>query len=189
MIKKHLPLVVAIALPIIFIGVLALAITLPSRSINLQHDFVYVNADMEKYPYGSVAYRNEYAIENGKIVKKPIVTELEASEAKLRGITYDDAPQLYHYSVREQASREIAFEEAQKLALVPGPSSPDGYTVEYEYNNDGIFEIFGSGNDDSGYVISKGNARKSLSGIATNNMYYNGYMFQIIGWDSANAYE
>jgi hypothetical protein len=92
-----------------------------------------------------------------------------------------DAPKLYYYSVTENTSREISLEDAQKLILVAGPSSPDGYNVKYEYNNDGIFELFG-GSRDSGYVITKGAGRKNLSGMDTIENYYGGEEFLLIGW-------
>jgi hypothetical protein len=183
MIKKHLPLIVAIALPIIFIGILAVAILLPSMKINPQHDFVYTDArERNEYPYKVIQYKNDYVLKEGKVTLRPLnskyddITGLMKQDIELR-----DAPKLYYYSVTENTSREISLEDAQKLILVAGPSSPDGYNVKYEYNNDGIFELFG-GSRDSGYVITKGAGRKNLSGMDTIENYYGGEEFLLIGW-------
>lgn len=185
MLKKHLPLVVAIALPIVFIGILAAAIMLPSMRMNPQHDFVYVDhSDMDKFSYEPIYFRNKYAVEGEKIVRVPLEVPQRAQADSLAipsGYRYEDAPTLYYYSIRENTSREISFEEAQVLTVAAGPSSPDGYNVSFEYSSDGIFELFGSGSD-SGYVISKGAARKSLTGMSVDQNGYGGYNFELIGW-------
>ncbi len=183
MLKKHLPLIVAIALPIIFIGILALVIAVPSMRINPQHDFVYVDKyERDANPYMVVTYKNEYVLKDGKLELYPLNSRFdELSGIDKESREYRDAPKLYYYSVAENTSREISFADAQQLALVAGPSSPDGYTVKYEYNSDGVFELFGS---DSGseYVIAKGNARKTLTGMPSDANYYGGYDFTLIGW-------
>lgn len=183
MIKKHLPLIVAIALPIIFIGILAIAILVPSMRMNPQHDFVYVDKyERDANPYMVVTYKNDYVLKDGKIELYPLNTPFdELSGIPKESREYRDAPKLYYYSVAENTSREISFADAQGLSLVPGPSSPDGYTVKYEYNSDGVFELFGS---DSGseYVITKGAARKTLTGMPFDANYYGGYEFILLGW-------
>jgi hypothetical protein len=129
-------------------------------------------------------------IEGGKIQTKPVSFGTESGFRPVSipdDVVMVDAPKLYLYSVREEASREISFEDTQILEWVAGPASPDGYTVTYEYNDNGIFGLFGS-ETNSGYVISKGAARKNLPGITSNNYYYGGG-FQLIGWAKYNAYE
>lgn len=195
MIKKHLPLIVAIALPIIFIGILALVIAVPSMRISPQHDFIYIdkqelNSKSMAYPYVPTYYKNVYEIEEGKLVLKPLGIQPDGIRVMPDGsriypvpgeqVEYIDAPKLYYYSVDENTSREISFADAQGLSLVPGPSSPDGYNVSYEYNSDGIFELFGS-DSNSGYVITKGTGRKTLTGMPSDQNYYGG-SFTLIGW-------
>jgi hypothetical protein len=187
MLKKHLPLVVAIALPIAFIGILAVAIMLPSMRMNPQHDFVYVDRNsVDKHSYEPIYFRNEYAVEGDRIVRRPLNVPQQNQALPggypYEGYRYEDAPTLYYYSVQDDTTREISFEEAEALAVTPGPSSPDGYTVSYEYNSDGIFELFGSSGSNSGYVITKGTARRSLTGMVTDPNGYGGYDFQLIGW-------
>jgi hypothetical protein len=196
MIKKHLPLVVAIALPIIFIGILALVIMLPSMRISPQHDFLYIDLQESSvgsraYPYVNIQYQNTYKVVDGKLTMQPI-GGLQSDGSRImpdgskafpyegENVEYVEAPTLYYYSVTENTSREISFADAQQLPLSAGPSSPDGYTVKYEYNSDGIFELFGSDNN-SGHVIMKGNGRKMLTGMPTSEYYY-GDNFTLIGW-------
>lgn len=189
MLKKNLPLIVALALPVVFIGILALVVLLPSARLNPRNDFVYVNyeeANSKGNRYVPVVYRNEYRVEGEKLVRVPLAAGANRGAADnsiaMPGseVEYVDAPTLYHYSVTDDVTHEISFEDAQKLALTAGPSSPDGFIVKYEYNSDGIFELFGS-DGGSGYVLIKGSARKSLPGMSNANDYYYGG-FELIGW-------
>ena len=187
MIKKHLPLIVAIALPIIFIGILAAAILIPSMRMNPQHDFVYfdyMESNAKAYPYAPVVFKNEYYVLDGKIAKRPLNAGVAVNQGMpAPGETYEyrEAPTLLYYSMADQASREISYEDALKLSLVAGPSSPDGYTVKFEYNNDGIFELFGS-DTGSEYVITKGAGKKILGGIVNDKPYYGGSEITVVGW-------
>lgn len=179
--KKHAPLIAAIALPVIFIIILLIAIVVPSVTVNPQFDFIYVDtSEQYKKSFDASQYKNTYDVKDGKIVKVAVQIYVDPMLKYPELIQYEDAPTLYYYDIAENTSREISFEEAQKLTLDEGPSSPDGYTIKFEYNNDGIFELFGSGNNDSGYVITKGSGRKQLTGIDT--LRYYGEDVDLIGW-------
>lgn len=178
--KNHIPLIVGIALPIIFIIIISVLLFVPPSLVNPEHDFVYTMSDRYEYNY---CYRNYYELKNNKIVLKS--TNLNLDEKKIdpniyESIKIEDMPDLYIYHVKTDTTNEISFEEAQKLTLLPGPSSPDGYTVSYQYNHDGIFELFGSNPDSQGYFISKGNKSKRLANLGDTN-YYSGN-FDLIGW-------
>ncbi|HEY4478629.1 MAG TPA: hypothetical protein VI775_02195 [Candidatus Paceibacterota bacterium] len=88
----------------------------------------------------------------------------------------------YLYDIENNTSHKIESVDIEKYSLDPGPSSPDGYTVSYGYDNNGIFEIFGSNSNRNGYYISKGNARKRLGGLNPNQQYYYNGSFELIGW-------
>jgi hypothetical protein len=124
-----------------------------------------------------------YDLKDDKIVLKPLVISQQVREEIPKGvtITYENAPKMYYYDIHNETSREISFEEAQKLSLQKGPSSPDGYTVSHNNNYDsGFLGIFGSENRSS-YVITKGKGKKILSGIVGDTLYYNSEL-NIIGW-------
>ena len=87
------------------------------------------------------------------------------------------------YDIKNNSSHQITLEEASKYSLDPGPSSPDGYNVDYNYGHNGIFEIFGSNKNNNNYYISKGKAKKILIGLSFNqSYYYNNGAFNLIGW-------
>ncbi len=173
--KKNLPIIIGIALPLVFILVISIIIFLPTASINPEHNFIYSN---ESTYYAPNQYSTTYSVSNsGKIVATQNVIEKIDGVPVYKAIT----PVLYIYDVKNDSSHQLSFEEANKYNLDPGPTSVDGYLIEYRYNNDGIFELFGSNPDQNGYFITKGNGQKKLAGLAR-DQYYGPGNFKFIGW-------
>ena len=169
---KNLPLLIGIALPLVFIIIVAFVVFSPSFFIKPQYNFIYV-AENSNYVYNQ-QYSNTYKVEDNHItLEKRLLPENVTSKG--------EAPTLYLYDVKTNSSRQISFEEAKSLFIDVGPSSLDGYTVSYEYGHSGIFELFGSDGNNRGYFISKGNGKKKLSGL-TNDYYYGSNGFSLIGW-------
>ncbi len=172
--RNNIPLLVGIALPIIIIVAVAAFIFLPSISIKPAHDFLYTN-ERDQYNY-NVIFKNDYDVVDKKLVLKPrTLPTIEPTYPRV----IEDAPRLYRYEVKTNTAHEIPFKDAALLSLVPGPSSPDGYTVEYRYGHDGIFELFGSNNSNRGYFMTKGGAGKRLKLNDTN--YYSDEI-KLVGW-------
>ncbi|KND49130.1 MAG: hypothetical protein AB198_02570 [Parcubacteria bacterium C7867-003] len=170
---KNWPLLIGIALPIIFILIISLVIFTPNLSIKPAHNFLYSNES--PYYYYNDGYSNTFSVSNGKLVTTPVPA--------VNGVKYKgDYPPIYLYDVKNNSTHQISVEEARNFYLDPGPSSPDGYTVEYKYSNSGIFELFGSGSRENGYVISKGNGVKRLNGLNSTDRYYSSGNFKLIGW-------
>lgn len=164
--KNNLPLIIGIALPVIFVAIIAAIVYLPTAAVNPGHNFLYITND-----YGP--YKNDYSVKDNKIVLEP---------TNIRDDIYtkfDNAPKLYLYDFDKNSSYEISVEEAQKYEVEKGPSSPDGYSIVRNNSHAGIFEIFGSYDNNNGYfVVSPDGARKNLSGIS-GGYYYN---LQVIAW-------
>lgn len=181
--NKNLPLIIGLALPIIFIIVISAFLFIPSANLHPAYNFIYTN---DNYGYYNNVYKNSLKVVNNKLVAESLLDSLlEPAATNYPGYVAPapkgEYPPIYSYDTKTESSHQISFEEAQKLTLDPGPSSPDGYTVKYEYGNDGIFELFGSNSNQSGYFISKGAGKKKLNGMDTNNRYNSGY-FQLVGW-------
>ena len=168
---KNLPLFIGIALPVVFIIIVSIIIFTPSLFIKPEHNFVYSNEGEYSY-YGRD--RNVYAVENGQITLVPI----QLAETKK---PVGDLPTLFIYDVKKNSTRQITLEEAKKLALDPGPTSFDGFIVQYKYNNDGFFELFGDNGNDNGYFIVKGRGMKKLRGLDSGR-YWDRSNFKFIGW-------
>ena len=174
-ITKNIPLLVGIALPIIFILAISIIIFTPALFIKPQYNFLYSNTD--SYYYGdNNGYSNTYRVENNRLSLSPLPTTT--------GVVYKGAnPPLYLYDVKNNSTHQVDWNEAKNFNIDRGPSSPDGYIVKYQYSNDGIFELFGSNGNQNGYVISKGNGSKKLNGLnLTAYGYNNSGNFKFIGW-------
>lgn len=169
---KHFPLIVGISLPLIFIFIISIVIFGPSLFVKPQHNFLYTT-EGTYYGYNQ-GYQNTYKVENQRITLDPIAPRENEIQPQV-------APTLYLYNVTTNSSHQITLQEAQGYTIDAGPSSPDGYTVAYEYSHDGIFELFGSNGNDSGYFIFKDNGRKKLNGIVGNQRWDN-EGFKLIGW-------
>ncbi len=173
-ITKNIPLLIGISLPIVFILVISIIVFTPSLFIKPQYNFLYSNNDTY-YDYKN-GYSNTYVVENNHLLLSPLPTTT--------GVVYNiENPPLYLYDVKNNSSHQVDWNEIKNLNIDPGPSSPDGYVVRYQYSNIGIFELFSSGNNQDGYVISKGNRSKKLNGINFSIYnYYNVGNFKFIGW-------
>ncbi len=169
---KHLPLIVGISLPVIFIIITSIFLFLPSLFVNPTHNFIY-SMDDTNYGYNQI-YKNTYAVEQNRVNLKPLPLQTYQ--------TYKgEAPVLYLYDVKKDSSHQITFDEAKKYVLDPGPSSPDGYSIAYNYSHNGVFEIFGSNRNTNGLYIEKKSAKKPLTGLVSSNGYYQN-SFNLIGW-------
>ncbi len=180
--KKNIPLIVGIALPIVFIIIISLSIYIPTLYVNPEHNFIY---SMNDNYYSNNSYKNTYKITDGKIHTEQTLTAKNNGmiDSKTAIIYMGENPPLYLYDVKTNSSHEITLEEAEKYNLDPGPSSPDGYNIDYGYNNNGIFELFGSSRNGNGFYVYKGNSKKMLTGLSNSKSYYYGAgYFNLIGW-------
>ena len=173
---KNIPILIGIALPFLFIIIIAAMVYLPSISVKPQYNFLYTSSETRVRFDGEMSIYS-YGVREGKLVTK------QNPKRYPEQVLLDEKPTLYVYDVKANASREISFDEAQKLSLDAGPTSPDGYTVTYKYGHNGIFELFGSDTNKNGYFITKGNGAKKLTGFGNLGRYW-GYegAFEIIGW-------
>ncbi|MEI8337586.1 MAG: hypothetical protein WCF92_00385 [bacterium] len=177
--NKHLPLIIGISLPIVFIIIISAVIFIPSISIRPQYNFIYTSGN-NQYQYNQI-YSNTYSVENNQLVLQTVPVQIEQKNNPNIKVIEDSI--LYLYDVKNNTSHQITFDEAKKYIVDAGPSSPDGYTVKYEYNNSGIFDLFGgSQNNGSGLFIEKDNGKKALTGMTNNNQYSYYGDFKLIGW-------
>lgn len=161
---------VGVGLPIIFVIIMAAIIFLSSAGLQPKENFIYTTEDNYAYGY---EYRNTYKVVEGKIV-------VDSNEVVPNsGFSPKDRPQLFLYDFAEKESRKISEEEAQKLLINPERFSDDGYEVRYDYSHNGIFEIFGSGNNSNNIYLYKGSKKRELKGIPATR-YRNDFRF--IGW-------
>lgn len=166
--KKDISLIIGIAIPILMIVFVAASIYLPSLfSPSPKFNFLYVTGD--RY-YG----KYQFVVENGKLAKR---------EVKYPEHYNSEVARLYIHDVLKNESKEISFEDAQKLYLDPNKESQDGFEVVYGSYDGGIFSIF-FGREDYDTVYLKGhNVSKKLNLSSSGNGHYYYYnSFRFLGW-------
>ena len=161
--KKNLTLIVGLALPIVFILIIAISIAIPKNFVNPAHNFIYTE------PVEYYNFKNFFDLEEGKLVLKrnSYFTDEMLAENSYWIRNVKEAPKLYLYDVEKDASYEISFTDAQNYNLVAGPDSPDGYSVTKTYTHVGIFEIFGRYDDRENYFLTapSGKSKKILNNL------------------------
>ena len=170
--KKNLPLIVALAIPVLMILGLAAAIYLPGLGKSPAYDFVYISGSGVQYP----SYQGyDYVVKDGHLVKadRPVNNSLLPFYKDQA-----DEQQLYFYDVKAGASRELSFEEASKLHLDPATQSPDGYEVSRGGYSGGF--LFFDGRSDYDHWYLRGHNRNRLLNLKLIGSYYDNFKF--LGW-------
>jgi hypothetical protein len=158
--KKNLPLVVALGIPVVLTAVIALAVYLPGFGPEPGYDFVY--AVRNYYGPGPI-----YDVVEGKVIERPA---LDYPEGEMR--YPGPAAQLYYYDVESKISKNLTLQESQAHSLETSRTSPDGYVVE-NGGGSGIFPFYESGNYYDQYLV--GNNRRLKTTISD-------YNFEFLGW-------
>ena len=167
-IKKDISLIIGVAIPILMIVFVAASIYLPGLfSPPPKFNFLYVTGDRyyEKY---------QFVVENSRLTKR---------EVKYPERYTPEVARLYIHDVSRNESKEISFEDAQKLYIDPNTKSQDDFEVVYGSYDGGIFSIF-FGREDYDTVYLKGhNTSKKLNLSSSGNGHYYYYnSFRFLGW-------
>ncbi len=163
--KKNVPLIVGIAIPILMVIFIAASIYLPGLfAPPPKYNFLYITG-------GDYRSRDLYSVQNSKLIKNEIkYPDKDISRGN---------PKLFAYDVTKNESKEIFFEDAQKLTLNSNIISPDGFeVVKGNYHYDFTSFFFGGDRDYRTWYIKGHNTSKKLS-IQIDGYYYNSYF---IGW-------
>ncbi len=162
--KKYLPVIVAVTLPLIFVvGVVIYATLLKAPAFEINHKILMTN-------------ENYFVFVNNQGV-------IEIDEEKIgKEDNYYRAPserdiKFYIYDHEKEELEEITYEEARDFKLHPGEKSPDGVIVRYQYLGNDIARLFG-GSSQYGYYANKDDKRIKLN-INESNYYRS---LEVVGW-------
>lgn len=173
--KKHIPLLVALVIPLGMIVLVAATVYIPKLGNKPQYDFVHVSTS--EYP------RHQYLVTNGKLERREITYP-----EKVEGDIYPTPPYtiteptLYLHDIERNESTTLSFEEAAKLNLDSAEQSPDGYTVGYNRNDEGLFGIFFGGSYDYDAQYVTGHNQSIKLNLPTSGSRYGYRSFQFLGW-------
>ena len=171
---RHDPVLwLALGIPVLMIVLVAAGVILPRYFVKPpQYNFVYSVMANSNAP---VAAGGFYAYQvNDKGIVERYVTAGGPEKTTAAPV---DTRTLYMYDVASHTSKQLSFDNAQKLQLNSNHVSPDGYDVETG-NSDAGFP-FGGGEGPDQYM-AKGSYSQRLNIAAMfGNTYYD---FQFLGW-------
>ena len=169
-IKKNLPLIAGLSLPVVMIIAVAAAIYLPRfYAPKPSYNFIYFS-----FGNGPYALNSTYTVVNGRIANPQ-----NNYPPPIYNPTTVTAPQLYEYNAQSGKATPISFQQAYAFQLDPSATSPDGYQIVTGAS--GGFPLFQGGADlNSRYLKGHGTSFPlDLEYIPPGNNYSN---FQFLGW-------
>lgn len=180
--RKNITLIIALLIPVIMVLFIIGSVYIPKMFVNPQYSFVYSSVDANyNYNYQVTTEKFVYEVKNGKVVKNILPVRYDYNNKPIA--EYGPTEKLYFYDVIKNSTKEISLDEAQKYNLNTESRSPDGYALERNYGNYGIFELFGSNRENNGWYIKKGMGSKKLTFGNTNNLNYYSYdQIKFLGW-------
>ncbi len=156
--KKYLPIIVALSVPLVFIVGVVIYVSIFAPSISLNHDFIMTSARFDKTVF---------------VVDNKLQIEEDNFEDHLRIDRAEDI-EFWKYNAEEDTFKKITFEEVKKLNLHPGEESPDGVVLEHYYSSSDIAYLFGARSQEGYYIHGEDKGRKRLN---IDEQY-----LQIVGW-------
>lgn len=180
--KKNISLIVGLAIPVLMIVAVAGSIYIPQLfAPKPAYDFLYSTNDG---PY-SYPGAGGYDVRNGKIVKiPPLAPEVygyRPGDPYPVGVPAKPSgpePKLFVYHVKNDTSKEVAFEEAENLTLTTDQTSPDGFEYSDGSRGGDFFPFGGRYDYNTKYLMGHGVSRKLK--ISGNQYEYNPVRF--LGW-------
>lgn len=165
--KQNIPLIAGISIPILMIIFVAASIYLPRLFVPApKYNFLYATD-------GDYYTRRFYSVQNDRLVENEIKYPEKYRPRR--------KPKFFVHDIVKNESKEIAFEDAQKLTLNSNVKSPDGFEVVSGTRHSGFFPFFfGGGRDYKTKYIKGRNTSKKLNLQMITDYYYRNFHF--IGW-------
>lgn len=142
--KKNIPLIIGLALPVLMIIAVAISIYVPRLYTDKPHiDFLYLTGDAYFYGYGYP----HYTVRDRTLEKQELPEEVQREVSRISPPIQRGDVRFFVHDVENNTSREISFEEAQKLKLESLQESPDGFSLVRGGQVNGVFPFFYNGQD------------------------------------------
>ncbi|MDD5585188.1 MAG: hypothetical protein PHV55_09070 [Candidatus Omnitrophica bacterium] len=166
--KENLPLLIGLLIPLLMIIFVMVSVYVPTLLTQPKCNFVYASGG-DYYILGS------YAVQSGKLIKNEVKYPDKYPERT------PIEPKLYICDVVSNTTREISFEEAQRLNLSSAQKSPDGFEISSGSEDYSIFSLFfqRGGYYGDKYIRGHGIAKR-LNLHKEDGYWYHNYRF--IGW-------
>jgi len=168
--KKNLPLIAGITIPLLLILFVAASIYLPGLFTKPKYSFLYLSGSN---------YSPAYFVANGQL-NEHITTSTGPTVYPPSYYSTGGQPQLFVYDVGKNQSEAISFADAQKFSLNTDPQSPDGFEIVSGNDGGGGFPFFYSSSDNYNTKYLKGHDVSRKLNIPDQGNYY--YNFTFLGW-------
>lgn len=193
--KKNALVIIAFAVPLVFVGIVFLFAVLPSMFLKSHYNFVYAVCEGSSWSNCEDYLQTKYTVENGRlrILENPSYFSSEREWSGLeqryvesqRLLYYEKegklSSRLFLYDAEKNESRELTREEALGVRLSGLATSPEGILVEAGYSDDVDFFLFDSSSSKK-IFLKKGKSRKSISVAGQTGRYYDPSNFHFVGW-------
>lgn len=184
--KRHATLIIAFVLPVVLILYVVIAIYLPTRSVSTDYDFIYVTCDhgrnYYRYDVCDTIFNRYYEVKDGSLIGKVIVgSELAQIGERVTKSEEREALRFFVHNTQTNEGREMEIKDILSMKLNKLVTSPDGVSVSAGRIGGGSYLLFFDGGSDSGYFLSKGDAKSKLN-IISDGTYYSEYDFAFVGW-------
>lgn len=162
--KNNISLVLGLSIPVLMILFVAASIYLPRLlAPKPKFDFIY---EARSGSYYSSDF--QYSIKDERLVRNNIKSREVESK-------------LYLHNIIKNESKEISFEDAQKLLLDSKLKSPDGYEVVGANSTNGRPTFFSVYNYDDQYLVGH-NVNTKINLPGSNSSDSGSYKFHFLGW-------
>lgn len=160
-----IPLIFAIAIPLIMVLLVAATIYIPSRfSPQPAYSFIYSVRGERAFAPGESYY--VYEVSDGKLIRRQLLYQKD-NEFGYKLKEYAPPPpdrgqKIYLYDVQHDKSSSIAFEDAQKFTLDDNAVSPDGFIIDRGAGRENLFSVLFGGADYNSFYIRKDSVARKL---------------------------
>lgn len=179
LLKQNVLVLIAITLPLAFILLVALYVSISSKTVSSDYSFLYIECSDTINTYSCSNYLNQrYKIVNNKLTINQISADIIKSyEWETTYLSAKDT--FYIYDAKNDKKAEITFNEATNLNLSQSKTSPDKVTIIENQSNNYSYSPFGSSRSRKDY-LKKNGFSKQITLTESTDRYYNNYKF--MGW-------
>jgi hypothetical protein len=182
--KKNLPLIVALTLPLLVTLGVVFYVQFSKNSIQPQYDLLYAVNNNDYSNYSNDYY---YIVVNNKLQQTETRTRNLPNQVETP-LPDSEKPLLYLFDFETETNRSITFEEAIGKGLVKtGNTSPEGYAIQYSYGDyNFIADIVGTNRSNRGWIITDNSVKKFIELTDGLHDQYGGWYgrgnVSILGW-------
>ncbi len=184
-IKKNLTVIIAFALPILLIAGVTVFLYLPTLFVKTEYNFVYATCSNGDYYYGADCnslLRQRYSVVNNRIVYREVNLDVDAYGNK-RPVPLNLETRVFVHNTKTNTSTEVGVNDMLYLQLASNLlTSPDGVSVSRSTTGGDYFFPFGGSSYSSGWYLIKGNSKKKMNLINSNDRYYYADNIMVLGW-------